>query len=39
MLAQAVGCIKRAKEDGMNRYILRLFLPHDASLDIPWRCS
>jgi len=27
MLAQAVGCIKRAKEDGMNRYILRLFLP------------
>jgi hypothetical protein len=27
MLAQAVGCIKRAKEDGNNRYILRLFLP------------
>ena len=27
MLAQAVSCIKRAKEDGNNRYILRLFLP------------
>ena len=27
MLQQAVGCIKRAKEDGLNRYTLRLFLP------------
>jgi hypothetical protein len=27
MLQQAVGCIKRAKEDGLNRYVLRLFLP------------
>ena len=27
MLTQAVSCIKRAKEDGNNRYILRLFLP------------
>lgn len=27
MLAQAVGCIKRAREDGNNRFILRLFLP------------
>merc|ERR1740138_1793597 len=30
MLAQAVGCVKRAREDSNNRYILRLFLPRGA---------
>ena len=34
MLQQAVGCIKRAKEDGLNRYILRLFLPRGADEEL-----
>ena len=34
MLAQAVGCIKRAREDGNNRYVLRLFLPRGAEEEL-----
>ena len=34
MLAQAVGCIKRAREDGNNRYVLRLFLPRGSEEEL-----
>ena len=34
MLAQAVGCIQRAREDGNNRYVLRLFLPRGAEEEL-----
>ena len=35
MLAQAVGAVKGASESGINRYVLRLFLPRDGELTPP----
>jgi len=35
MLAQAVASVKCARESGINRYVLRLFLPRDGELTPP----